>query len=286
MARVFVSDPINDGLVCNFEKEIVDIPKSMSRCHYHQMYEIYYLYKGERKYFIHDQMYHLKKGDLVIIPPNTSHASFNCENSQYERFLINVDTRYIQDCAKQFNEIDFFEFNTNNLFVFSFTPDEQICIENIFNNIFNLSASGDFSRSHMQISVMQILFHIYLKQRISQKGNPSQPTPISNTLSTIMSYIQHNYEQSLTLESIATANFISPSYLSRIFKESIGISPINYVNSIRIKEAKLLLSNSDKSITHIAHAVGFNSNTHFGRIFKASTGLSPLQYRNDFKHRH
>ncbi|MEG0502950.1 MAG: helix-turn-helix transcriptional regulator [Cellulosilyticaceae bacterium] len=73
--------------------------------------------------------------------------------------------------------------------------------------------------------------------------------------------------------------YISPYYLSRTFKEGTGFNMINYLNYIRVKNAKVLLDGTSRAITDISQEVGFESTTHFDRVFKEIEGISPLKYR-------
>ena len=79
------------------------------------------------------------------------------------------------------------------------------------------------------------------------------------------------------------AFFISQYYLSRSFKQVTGFTFIEYLNSVRIREAQRLLRETEKQVIQIAHMVGFNNISHFGRIFKAITKYTPLQYRKIYQ---
>ena len=98
-----------------------------------------------------------------------------------------------------------------------------------------------------------------------------------------LSYIAEHYAEKLTLTGIASQFYISPYYLSRLFKKSINLSLIEYINGVRIKAAQNLIEKSNESISDIAEKTGFMTTAHFRRVFKDATGLSPQQYRQYYK---
>ncbi|WP_434309719.1 helix-turn-helix domain-containing protein [Hominifimenecus sp. rT4P-3] len=98
----------------------------------------------------------------------------------------------------------------------------------------------------------------------------------------IKEYIHANYSDSnLSLYTAAEQTGISPSYLSRLFKQEIGTSFVDYVNDFRVEKAKHFLESTDLLIKDIAYQTGFNSMQNFFRIFKKLTGVSPGEYRQN-----
>ncbi|MNI72529.1 Bifunctional transcriptional activator/DNA repair enzyme AdaA [compost metagenome] len=95
----------------------------------------------------------------------------------------------------------------------------------------------------------------------------------------ITTYINHNYKSNLTLATISEIFFISPGYFSRSFKKITGFSFIEYLNNVRIREAQLLLRETNTKVIDIAEQSGFESIAHFGRVFKQFTKQSPNVYR-------
>jgi YesN/AraC family two-component response regulator len=87
--------------------------------------------------------------------------------------------------------------------------------------------------------------------------------------------------QRITLADISKEFYISQFYFSKIFKEATGFTFVEYLNSVRIKEAQRLLVSTNDKVIRISYNVGFGSIAHFGRMFKAITGYSPLQYRKN-----
>jgi two-component system, response regulator YesN len=92
-------------------------------------------------------------------------------------------------------------------------------------------------------------------------------------------YIHQNYDQKITLESIARIVYLSPAYFSRIFKKEMGITFNAFVNNIRIEKSKSLLKDNQLKMLDIALLVGFESQSYFTKVFKKTTGVSPFQYR-------
>jgi YesN/AraC family two-component response regulator len=93
-------------------------------------------------------------------------------------------------------------------------------------------------------------------------------------------YIRIHYKEKLTLDIVAEAVCITPTYLSTLFSKSLGTSFVSYVNQIRIEQAqKLLLDPKNDPIT-LAERVGFGDTKYFCHVFRRVTGTTPTQYRN------
>lgn len=92
-------------------------------------------------------------------------------------------------------------------------------------------------------------------------------------------YVHDNYFSVLTLEGICRSFDVSMSYFSKQFKEHTGMTFIQYVNHVRIEQAKELLLNSRLIISEAAAGCGFATMQHFNRAFKKETGMTPNEYR-------
>jgi two-component system response regulator YesN len=92
-------------------------------------------------------------------------------------------------------------------------------------------------------------------------------------------YINNNYMDDITLESVANEMCISSYYFSKLFKKEANINFIDYLTDIRIKNAKYKIRNTNKSIKQISKEVGYNDPNYFSRVFKKQTGYSPSKYK-------
>lgn len=98
-------------------------------------------------------------------------------------------------------------------------------------------------------------------------------------VSKIMDFIRSNYHRNLTLEEIAGAVFLSPYYVSRVFKEDQKLTIMDYLTKVRLEEAKKLLRNPRYNIDDIAEKLGYNDPSYFSKVFRRKEGMSPSKFR-------
>ena len=92
-------------------------------------------------------------------------------------------------------------------------------------------------------------------------------------------YIDTNYAQNITLDTLAELTHINKYYLAHSFASCIGQSPISYLSSKRLQASMELLVNTNHSIAQVASSTGFSSQSYFSQMFKKSVGMTPQQYR-------
>ena len=99
------------------------------------------------------------------------------------------------------------------------------------------------------------------------------------TVRQISEYIDSNIEQRITVELLANLASLSVSYFVRAFKQSIGVTPHEYLMRRRVQLTIKLLSDTDMPLSEIAHAAGSVDQSHFARRFRQHVGMSPRDYR-------
>ncbi len=97
---------------------------------------------------------------------------------------------------------------------------------------------------------------------------------------TVIAYINHHYRSPLRVHDIALAHRCNADYLSRIFKRTVGLKLIDYIQRVRIDHAQRLLLANRFSIGEVGFMVGFQDHSHFGKVFRQLTGQTPQDYRN------
>ena len=99
----------------------------------------------------------------------------------------------------------------------------------------------------------------------------------------VMNYVNLNVAEPLTLKSLAAMCFISPSYLSALFKQETGSTLIDYINTPRVNRAAQLLVQNNHTIAAVAEEVGILDVNYFTKIFKKTLGVTPTRYRREHK---
>ncbi len=106
-----------------------------------------------------------------------------------------------------------------------------------------------------------------------------QPRLSQQLVDKVQEFVARNYATAFTREEIAAAVGVTPTYVSRVFRQQTGMALWDYVNGYRVARARELLEHSDLTVTEIAFTVGFNDSSYFSRVFRKETGLSPAAYR-------
>ena len=105
---------------------------------------------------------------------------------------------------------------------------------------------------------------------------------ISKPVMQCIDYIYSNIKDRITVQDLADHTGLSTNYLSRVFKQNLGISISDYIREKKIEKATHLLKYSDESIVDIANYLSFSSQSHFIQTFQDYTGLTPKKYRDRF----
>ena len=125
-----------------------------------------------------------------------------------------------------------------------------------------------------------LLLH-YAEQEYRAESHAARPR--NETVEQICAYLAANYQQKFSLSEVAAKFYISPYYLSRLFRRVTGQSIVDYINGRRIEAAQKLLETTELSIGTVAEQTGFASAAHFRRVFRETMGTGPLQYRKSHR---
>ena len=151
-------------------------------------------------------------------------------------------------------------------------------LEMMMNDIYTSAISGNplrgFECSHLIYKfIIELRGCVYpINVRPKHSGH--------ERLRPVISYIERNYHNNLSMEEISLIIGVTPQHLCRIFKNAFGMRPFEYINTYRIQKAKeLLISAANPSVKETAVSVGYNDPSYFCRMFRERDGVTPEKFK-------
>ena len=247
----------------------------VSAIHYHDELEFLPIYDGSFHCTVYDREYVANAGDVIFINSRVPHSTFRTEPSR--------------NGLLQFRESDFNDNEFTKLIKYSMRYQSQVYYPiKVFSSPELFSVVDDILKESEK---KEKAYEIFVKSGIYKvlgilyrEGILSDADKIYNTgeikkILPILSYINNNFSENITLEYASRQLGFDQSYFCRIFKIATGATFTEYLNFVRICKAEKLLVKSHDSILNISEAVGFSSVSYFNRIFKRYRNCSPRVYR-------
>ena len=274
MSNEMVSISSSAGSRSDFQLRYISISKYEgdwhSLPHTHQFTELFYVLHGEGVFYIEREKVPVKTDDLIIINPNVEHTEKTFPNNPMEYIVFGVE-----GLAFSFPEHDQAYGRGYSFYSYGSDKNQFINFAQLMMHEFRDKKPGFEKVCHGLLEVL--LVYISRKQKLSVISESS--FQLSKECAIAKRYIDTNYAQDITLDSLADLTHINKFYLAHSFTECIGQSPISYLTERRLAACKELLSSSNLSVTQIATSAGFSSQSYFSQIFNKKVGMSPRQYR-------
>ncbi|MGK7893768.1 MAG: helix-turn-helix domain-containing protein [Xenococcus sp. (in: cyanobacteria)] len=215
-----------------------------------------------------------RKGDLLITPANT--PLFVRWEGEENCLQIQLTAQFLKSVARETLEKD-----SDRLELLPTFQTRDVHLEAIATMLFNEFHQNPSGNQLYLDSLANILAVNLLRQYATTK--PELPIYEGGLpqrqLIKILDYIHANLAQNIKLENLAQLLDMSQFHFSRLFKQSMGLAPYQYLIQQRVELAKQLLKQTDQSIVDIALHCGFNSHSHLSKKFREITGMTPKTYR-------
>ena len=148
----------------------------------------------------------------------------------------------------------------------------------------NMKDEMIYIAEHHNATPFHLMGHLYLFIDYLSRSSSSQITASGRVrdfyIKEALNYIEQNFPNDISIENIASFCGLNRTYFGRIFKETVGKSPQQFLLSYRMAKAAELLKLTDLSISDIGNAVGYSNQLHFSRAYKNVYGVSPREWRN------
>ena len=254
--------------------------KEAEAAHSHDFIEIAVILSGEGGFLVDEKWYSVKKGDVLLFNPGVLHQCVSSSaNSPLEEFYVSFTDIHMRGMER--NQIVFPEHDC------LLHPAEKtfVSILRLCSLIKSESGSLQPGRYFMlKAYVTQMILLLYREQSAAplsaDEGYEFESTNKKYVVEQIIDYLDCHYNEKISLDQIARNMYLSPFYISKIFKSETGDTPINHLIRVRMEKARELLEQKkDASIQDIALCVGYDDAYHFSKLFKKHFGQSPSKYR-------
>ena len=264
---------------CNFHIFFTN-KHSEIKLHTHDFIEIVYVISGSATECVNDEIYEVKRGDLIFINYQSTHTFDPDKNFSYVNICFKpeiVDSLITPENAFALLQLTAFDElrKDNEGGMVSFSGAERDEIEELLKNMLSEYRSKESFRRTVLESYMNILL-----VKILRKTNAGpQSVEQSGAWQKIADYIDRNLGEELTLSALAQKCFYNPSYFSRVFKEKFGVSLTESITRRRLSYATALLEESELSVDEIGERSGFADKNSLYHAFSRYLGTTPGEYR-------
>ncbi len=242
--------------------------------HIHECCEVFFCLCGGRSFLIDDKVYDINDGDLFIMNQFEAHKVVPSNDGEFSRYILHIHPSFLySNSSGEVNLADCF-YSAEKTAKISLTETEKEKLLSFFTALEQEHSYGD--EVYKKLRVTEILLELNRLFFTHTKNTTSKFS--HKTIQIAIDYINKNYSSPITLESIAKSSYISPTQLSRLFKQYCGTTVAKYIIGKRIAEAKKMLS-SGKSVTETAYMCGFGDYANFIRTFKKAVGVPPGKYK-------
>ena len=251
---------------------------SMASVHAHAEWELYFLLSGERRYFIRDHVVPVKAGDLILVPSGEIHKSLQAGEGPHERISVEFRREFLPACLEM-NGACRLESIFQGGFRLSMIESDQgrIRVE-LFRLLDVVREAGAGWEDAARIIVSNLLLQIaQICRQSAALEHTALPQPTWFPI--LLRHLAAHASEPIALADAAEVVYLHPSYLSRAFRRITGMTFLDYLSNLRVREARKLLETTNMPLQRIAEACGLGDVTHFGRVFRRVTGQTPGKYR-------
>ena len=255
-----------------------------NRLHSHKCYELCFIVDGSGEYVHDNTVYEIKKGDVIISNPKSSHEIRLCNkcdssnSSTLHLIFFNVNI----ECVEQYYD---FHLNTyEEKMIASFLENHKILLSNydyIFSYINFLLDSTNLKISNYGVYnmikniVLESLFELCTNKDIVNFNTNNYSDDFNN----LLMYIESNLDRPLTMQDMSEFLFTTESNIHYMNSKYLNLTPKQYINSRKINLAKVYLKMNYK-VSDVSSLIGINDISQFSRLFKKYCGISPKSFQN------
>jgi len=242
--------------------------------HFHDCHQVIFIVKGRADFCVNGKTLRATAGDIAIFSRYENHSVSECSD-EYERYVLHLDPEVVNQKSAVFSLLTDRPADFSNIIRISRYSDE---IERIFRRIvFEFHNGLKLANEMEQLLVKQLLITVYRCTSINFDHS------YDDVVAAVKRQFENECHKDFTLAMLAKQQSLSISSLSHRFRAATGASPMEYLQSCRMANAKQMLAETDCSIGEIVERCGFSDHSNFSRAFKKQTALSPSDFREKYQ---
>lgn len=248
--------------------------------HIHDCCEVFFCISGGKSFLIGGQIYDVNDNDIFVINQYEAHKITYSEDKSFRRYVFQISPEFLHDCSTRDTDL------SKGFYPHKHGFDHRVHLsdreaQRLIEHLDLLGKDGGYGDDVIKRGIMtEILVNIN-KAIIEREGGDSRSRS-HTAVNLAIDYINKNFSEPMTLESVAKASYLSVNQLCRLFSEHCGTTVAKYITSKRITEAKKMLA-AGKGVTDTAMLCGFGDYSGFIRVFKKNVGVTPGKYRGEEK---
>ena len=245
--------------------------------HWHRSIELLYVVKGEVNITVGGTLFNLKDDDVILINSQVPH-SLSAENATMIAAQIKLDLlTVIPDRMKNYSFDCVSVKDDKNKFA-----NIKHCIASLLK--FNVESSNYISMLNISLCY-KLMYELYLNFSSQRDRATDSRNEQLSRLNVLLGYINDNFAETLSLDKLAEIVSVTPAYLSKSFKQLMGMTVSEYIKNIRLHQATILLSTSHDGTELICEKCGFPNTHSFLAAFKEKYSTTPSRWRKANKNR-
>lgn len=253
--------------------------ENIDNLHFHNLLEIGYCHYGDGDLVLEDELYRFGSGMVSCIPANFLHVTkSDTEVPAFWEFLYIDPETSLRECGKR-NAREIRELmECINQKAFFIKAENNPMVVTLIRAIFEqMQQKTEYHQECVKGLVYVLLFEIarYNGRRIKTPGSKSNVLQLENAIE----YVEEHFQESFKIVDLANECHMSETHFRRVFQQRMNMTPVEYVNFVRVKKACELIDKTDISMEDVAEKVGFVTPSTFNRNFRRIIGTSPYQWK-------
>ncbi|KKI92123.1 AraC family transcriptional regulator [Bacillus sp. SA1-12] len=239
--------------------------------------------------------YEIKPGDILLLLSSHTHLGhreckpgvsfywchFNCSN----HFTL-IDDKTMEDEVISFRSNPAYDRSNPHIFIPIYSKPQRVERINIlFNQLLDVSNANYYNKRSVDYIITTLLIEIS-EQALTNFQTTKEKTKVDKNLVKIVEWLRIHTTDNISVTSVAEQFNYNKDYLSRIFKQKIGINIQEYIHILKVSKAKDLLSSTNLGIKEIAYTVGISDEKYFMKLFKKYEKLTPTEFRKAYYRTH